>query len=95
MPTPQNPSLASYRHWLVENIPGDLVNFGDIVTWYEQPEPPMYSDPHRYIFLVYEQLTQQKDNLDNNMRTNFNLGRFVKDRGLLGPIAGNFFYLKH
>ncbi|GBM89914.1 Protein D1 [Araneus ventricosus] len=95
MPSPQNPSLACYRHWLIENIPGDLVNFGDLVSWYEPPEPPIDSDPHRYIFLVYEQLTKLKDHLDNNQRTHFNLQKFTKDRGLQGPIAGNFFYLKY
>ncbi|GBM89913.1 OV-16 antigen [Araneus ventricosus] len=93
--TPQNPNLANFRHWLVENIPGNKVNDGDLVSFYTPPAPPDYSDPHRYIFLIYEQPEKLKDNFDGVKRTNFDVKKFVQDRGLKGPIAGNFFYLKH
>ncbi|GBM89909.1 OV-16 antigen [Araneus ventricosus] len=92
--TPQNPNQANYRHWMFENVPGNIIQNGDLVTVYDRPEPPAYSDPHRYIFLIYEQPRKLKDHFDDRKRTNFNLKKFVQDRGLKGPVAGNFFLLK-
>ncbi|XP_055932848.1 protein D1-like [Argiope bruennichi] len=92
--TPQYPDLANYLHWLIENVPGNVVLNGDSVTSYDPPQAPTFSDTHRYIFLVYEQRGKLKDDFEGRKRTNFNLKKFVQDRGLKGPVAGNFFYLK-
>ncbi|GBM89915.1 OV-16 antigen [Araneus ventricosus] len=91
-PTPQNPTSANFVHWLMENIPENLVINGDTVYAYSPPSPPVRSDPHRYIFLIYEQPNREMLNDDfGTERAVFNLGEFVKDRHLKGPIAGNFF----
>ncbi|GIX78459.1 OV-16 antigen, partial [Caerostris extrusa] len=95
VPYPQNRTLQSFRHWLVENIEGNLVNNGDMVTSYFRPTPPADSDSHRYTFLIYEQPDSMKlnDNFDNDKRTNFDVPKFVQERNLIGPVAGNFFFL--
>ncbi|GFY68330.1 CEN-like protein 1 [Trichonephila inaurata madagascariensis] len=96
IPTPQDPYLASYRHWLVEDIPGSSFYEGRTVSSYVSPAPPLTSDAHRYIFLIYEQPNEEelKENLDNNERTHFNINTFVQNRNLIGPIAGNFMYVR-
>ncbi|KAF8782386.1 protein D2-like [Argiope bruennichi] len=94
VPTPQNPVAAFFVHWLLENIPENAVKHGDIVLDYYPPNPPLHSDPHRYIFLAYEQPARLKDQFDHDKRIYFNLRKFVEERKLTGPIAGNFFYLK-
>ncbi|XP_055934686.1 protein D2-like [Argiope bruennichi] len=97
--TPQNPDVADFRHWLVENIPGDDVKSGDMISPYFPTNPAPYSDAHRYTFVVYEQPEGKKlnDNFPNkpNKRTHFDLNKFIEDRNLQGPIAGNFFYLHY
>ncbi|XP_055933080.1 protein D2-like [Argiope bruennichi] len=97
--TPQNPTAAHYRHWLIENIPGDRVESGDVVSPYYPTAPPSYSDAHRYIFLAYEQPNGQRlnDSMPNESekRMNFDPMQFIKDRNLQGPMAGNFFYCHH
>ncbi|GBM41207.1 OV-16 antigen [Araneus ventricosus] len=94
VPTPQNPTLADFRHWLVENIPGDDVKSGDVISSYHPTAPPSYSDAHRYAFAVYEQPDGKKldDPYEPNNRTHFDHKKFIEDRNLHGPIAGNFFY---
>ncbi|GIY97488.1 OV-16 antigen [Caerostris extrusa] len=94
-PYPQNSTLRSYRHWLIENIEGNFVNNGDVVTSYLRPTPPADSDSHRYIFLIYEQHDSMKlnDNFDNDTRGNFDVPKFAQERNLIGPVAGNFFFL--
>ncbi|GFR06400.1 phosphatidylethanolamine-binding protein 1 [Trichonephila clavata] len=97
IPTPQDPYLASYRHWLVENIPGSSFHEGYTISSYVSPNPPLTSNAHRYIFLIYQQPKDEKleNNFDNNKRTHFQINTFVQNRNLIGPIAGNFMYVRH
>ncbi|KAF8782389.1 Protein D1-like protein [Argiope bruennichi] len=89
--TPQNPDVADFRHWLVENIPGDDVKSGDMISPYFPTNPAPYSDAHRYTFVVYEQPEGKKlnDNFPNkpNKRTHFDLNKFIEDRNLQDPDA--------
>ncbi|GFV91235.1 hypothetical protein TNCV_897561 [Trichonephila clavipes] len=39
-PNPQDPSLASYRNWVVEDIPGDKFYKGYTVSSFAPPNPP-------------------------------------------------------
>ncbi|GFU11810.1 OV-16 antigen [Trichonephila clavipes] len=96
IPTPQDPYLASYRHWVVEDIPGSSFYEGYSASSYVSPAPPLTSDAHRYIFLIYEQPNDEEleENLDNDERTHFNIKTFVQNRKLIGPIAGNFMYVR-
>ncbi|XP_055932850.1 protein D2-like [Argiope bruennichi] len=93
-PDPKNPISAHFLHWLMENIPENLVINGDTVLTYSPPASTG-SGPHRHIFLVYEQPNREMLNDDDKntgvKRNFFDLNQFVKDRNLKGPIAGNFF----
>ncbi|XP_078150999.1 protein VERNALIZATION 3-like [Carex rostrata] len=54
-PSPCNPNLREYLHWMVTDIPGSTdVSFGKEVIYYEKPEPR--SGIHRMIFVLYCQL---------------------------------------
>ncbi|GFT63037.1 protein MOTHER of FT and TFL1 homolog 1 [Nephila pilipes] len=96
-PTPEDPRLANYRHWVVEDIPGNNFYDGYTVSSYLAPDPPVTSDAHRYIFLIYEQPTNKKlhETFDDEKRTKFKLNTFVQKRKLIGPVAGNFMYVHH
>ncbi|KAK9673515.1 hypothetical protein RND81_12G172200 [Saponaria officinalis] len=57
-PSPSNPTLREYLHWLVTDIPGTTgVAFGNEVVWYESPRPS--SGIHRFIFVLFRQLGRQ------------------------------------
>ncbi|GFS59342.1 OV-16 antigen [Trichonephila inaurata madagascariensis] len=93
---PENPHLANYRNWVVEDIPGNIYN-GHSASAYKQPNPPLNSDAHRYIFLVYQQPTSKKlqETFDDDLRVNLKVKTFVNKRNLIGPLAGNFMYVRH
>lgn len=44
-----------YIHWLVANIPGDIVEKGDTIVEYLQPFPLKGTGFHRYVFVLYKQ----------------------------------------
>ncbi|GFR00056.1 OV-16 antigen [Trichonephila clavata] len=96
-PTPQNPHLASFRNWVVEDIPGNRFYEGYTVSSFTPPNPPINSEAHRYIFLIYQQPKDEKlkESFDDGKRTHFKINTFVKNRNLIGPIAGNFLYVRH
>lgn len=52
-PSPTNPSMAPFLHWLVTNIPQGELEKGSMVVPYMGPSPP--EGDHRYCFLLYEQ----------------------------------------
>lgn len=97
IPTPENPYLASYRHWVVEDIPGSNFYEGYTVSSYVSPQPPINSEAHRYIFLIYEQPTSKKlqESFDDKQKTKFKINEFVQKYNLSGPIAGYFMYVRH
>ncbi|KAK9673518.1 hypothetical protein RND81_12G172500 [Saponaria officinalis] len=57
-PSPSNPTLREYLHWLVTDIPGTTgVAFGNEVVCYESPRPT--AGIHRFIFVLFRQLGRQ------------------------------------
>lgn len=93
-PTPQNPTLAQYLHWLIVNIPGNEVENGQVLSSYVQPSPPKRSDAHRYIFLVYKQPEFIPEAKYNGGNTHFNVSEYATSHNCQGPLAGFFFYVK-
>ncbi|GFY58460.1 OV-16 antigen, partial [Trichonephila inaurata madagascariensis] len=96
-PSPQDPSLASYRNWVVEDIPGDKFYDGYTVSSFAPPNITFNSEPHRIIFLIYQQPKDEKmqESFDDTEREHFNINNFVQNRSLIGPIAGNFMYVRY
>ncbi|KAH9479679.1 hypothetical protein JR316_0008274 [Psilocybe cubensis] len=99
-PTPQAPTLAQIRHFLGGNFvykaPKEsvlLTNRTPAVSEFRQPTPPAGSDPHRYVFLLFE---QSKTFNDQTLITptspifNFNISSFAAAVGLGQPIGGTF-----
>ncbi|TKR81493.1 hypothetical protein L596_015355 [Steinernema carpocapsae] len=85
------PSVREWRHWLVMNIPGNLVTKGDVVTPYAGPSPPPGSGFHRYIVLAYKQLGKLDiGDLKSAPREQFRVAQFAEDFALGRPVAGNF-----
>lgn len=103
-PTPQNKSLSQFRHFLggdfhldgSSTIRAPLVNSSAALTEYVNPTPPIGSDAHRYVILLFVQPTNF-DTVARNFvapstpRPNFDLATFVEEAGLGAPIAGTFF----
>jgi len=100
-PTPQNPTNAQIRHFLGGNfhlVAGsrdirNLVNSTAALSNFQQPTPPAGSDPHRYVFLLFEQparFNQQKLVNATTSISNFNISQFAADVGLGNPIGGTF-----
>ncbi|KAG8172804.1 hypothetical protein JTE90_022422 [Oedothorax gibbosus] len=90
--TPQNPIYAPFLHWAIQNIPGNQVSRGEVVSNYHPPSPPPYSDPHRYIILIYKQpgfITERS--LKQAAKNNFNVKSFVQSQNLKEPVAGKYF----
>jgi len=100
-PTPQTPTSAQIRHFLGGNfhsVPalGDeerLVNTTAALSDFRQPTPPAGSDPHRYVFLLFEQPRGfNKQTLVNSSTSisNFDISQFAAEVGLGDPIGGSF-----
>ncbi|RDX63976.1 Protein FLOWERING LOCUS T, partial [Mucuna pruriens] len=57
-PSPSNPHMREYLHWLVINIPATTgAIFGQEVVSYESPRPT--SGIHRFVFVLFRQLGRQ------------------------------------
>ncbi|CAG2107976.1 unnamed protein product, partial [Medioppia subpectinata] len=54
-PSRADPIYRNVRHWLVMNIPGKQISYGNIIAGFVGPAPPVGTGVHRYVFLVYEQ----------------------------------------
>ncbi|KAF7355501.1 Splicing factor 3B subunit 6-like protein [Mycena sanguinolenta] len=101
-PTPQNTSLAQFRHFLGAGFQwnastGVLSNTTVALTEFFPPGPPPGSDPHRYTVLVYvqsEDFASKASSVVNasTPRTNFNMSAFSEELGLGAPVAGTFFF---
>ena len=53
---------AEYLHWMVANISGqggvaDLATSGDTICPYLQPFPPYGTGFHRFVFVLYKQVS--------------------------------------
>jgi phosphatidylethanolamine-binding protein (PEBP) family uncharacterized protein len=81
-PSPNNPALSEWRHWLVINIPGNgIINdrVGDQITPYQSPDP--VTGKHRYMFKLYEQSDIFSIKIDEK-RNNWDSTHFAKQLGL-------------
>ncbi|KAJ7129450.1 phosphatidylethanolamine-binding protein [Mycena epipterygia] len=104
-PTPQNTSLAQFRHllgggyrWAANGSnSGILTNSSAALTEFVAPGPPPGSDPHRYMVLLFVQSADfgsKAPSILNSStpRTNFNITAFSDALGLGDPFAGTFFF---
>ncbi|KAK7676370.1 hypothetical protein QCA50_020674 [Cerrena zonata] len=100
-PTPQTPTAAQIRHFLGGDFHPDgsrtrtekLSNTTAAISNFLQPTPPAGSDPHRYVFLLFNQpqgFDQQTAVTATTSIANFNISQFASEVGLGNPIGGTF-----
>nr|QLM02154.1 flowering locus T 2C_1 [Hypoxis decumbens]QLM02155.1 flowering locus T 2C_2 [Hypoxis decumbens] len=88
-PSPSEPSLREYLHWLVTDIPGTTeATYGNEVMSYENPRPT--AGIHRYVFALFQQLSRQTVYAPG-WRQNFNTRDFAELYNLGTPVAAVFF----
>ncbi|MCJ1313777.1 hypothetical protein MMC25_007457 [Agyrium rufum] len=102
--TPQNPTVAQFLHYLGPNIVfptnSTAVATAAPIAPYVQPSPPVYSDPHRYIALLFAQpanFTVPADFAGYSAanRTLFNIAAFAAEAGLGAPLEANYFLVSN
>ncbi|KAL0309533.1 UNVERIFIED_CONTAM: protein RICE FLOWERING LOCUS T 1 [Sesamum radiatum] len=88
-PSPSNPHLREYLHWLVIDIPGSTgTSFGTEVVCYESPRPTM--GIHRLVFLLFRQLGRQTVYAPG-WRQNFITRDFAEVYNLGSPVAAVYY----
>ncbi|RCV21230.1 hypothetical protein SETIT_4G122200v2 [Setaria italica] len=88
-PSPNDPNLREYLHWLVTDIPGTTgATFGQEVMCYENPRPTM--GMHRFVFVLFQQLGRQVVYAPG-WRHNFNTRDFAELYNLGPPVAAVYF----
>ncbi|KAA8533391.1 hypothetical protein F0562_031175 [Nyssa sinensis] len=88
-PSPSDPSLREYLHWLVTDIPATTgAGFGHEVVCYESPRPSV--GIHRFVFVLFRQLGRQTVYAPG-WRQNFNIRDFSELYNLGLPVAAVFF----
>ncbi|KAL3833626.1 hypothetical protein ACJIZ3_008362 [Penstemon smallii] len=88
-PTPTNPNLREYLHWMVTNIPGCTdAGFGQEVVCYENPQPSM--GIHRIVFVLFRQMERQTIEAPGS-RQNFNTRSFSDLYNLGLPVAAVYY----
>ncbi|KAG8390711.1 hypothetical protein BUALT_Bualt01G0111900 [Buddleja alternifolia] len=88
-PSPSDPSLREYLHWLVTDIPATTgVPFGQEIVCYESPRPWM--GIHRFVFVLFRQLGRQTVYAPG-WRQNFNTRDFAELYNLGSPVAAVYF----
>ncbi|ORY80030.1 phosphatidylethanolamine-binding protein-like protein, partial [Protomyces lactucae-debilis] len=94
-PTPQNPTSAQIRHWLVTDVQASTaptnISSGNVLSGYRAPSPPAGSAPHRYAFFLLQQPAGANITLGNQSAIqNFNLAAFIT-LNRLTVVSGNYF----
>ncbi|KAI7751077.1 hypothetical protein M8C21_011452 [Ambrosia artemisiifolia] len=88
-PSPSDPNLREYLHWLVTDIPATTgARFGQEVVCYESPRPTM--GIHRMVFVLFRQLGRQTVYAPG-WRQNFNTRDFAELYNLGSPVAAAYF----
>ncbi|KAL0452246.1 UNVERIFIED_CONTAM: protein HEADING DATE 3A [Sesamum latifolium] len=88
-PSPSDPSLREYLHWLVTDIPATTgASFGQEIVCYENPRPSM--GIHRFVFVLFRQLGRQTVYAPG-WRQNFNTRDFAELYNLGSPIAAVYY----
>ncbi|XP_054821713.1 protein HEADING DATE 3A-like [Prosopis cineraria] len=88
-PSPSDPNLREYLHWLVTDIPASTgVTFGQEIVCYESPRPTV--GIHRYVFVLFQQPGRQTVYAPG-WRQNFNTRDFAELYNLGLPVAAVYF----
>nr|AGK89939.1 flowering locus T [Actinidia chinensis]AJA40932.1 flowering locus T [Actinidia chinensis] len=88
-PSPSDPSLREYLHWLVTDIPATTgASFGQEVVYYESPRPSV--GIHRFVLVLFRQLGRQTVYAPG-WRQNFNTRDFAELYNLGVPVAAIYF----
>ncbi|XP_074321181.1 protein VERNALIZATION 3-like isoform X1 [Silene latifolia] len=88
-PSPSDPNLREYLHWLVTDIPGTTgATFGQEVVCYESPRPSI--GIHRFILVLFRQLGRQTVYAPG-WRQNFNTRDFAELYNLGLPVAAVYY----
>ncbi|KAL9234853.1 hypothetical protein vseg_009674 [Gypsophila vaccaria] len=88
-PSPSNPTIKEYLHWLVIDIPGTTgATFGNEVVSYESPRPT--AGIHRFIFVLFRQLGRQTVYAPG-WRQNFNTRDFAELYNLGLPVSAVYY----
>ncbi|KAI3867857.1 hypothetical protein MKX03_031316 [Papaver bracteatum] len=88
-PSPSDPILREYLHWLVTDIPGTTgATYGNEIVTYEAPR--LTVGIHRYVFVLLRQLGRQTVNAPA-WRQNFNTRDFAEIHNLGLPFAAVYF----
>lgn len=88
-PSPSDPTMREYLHWIVTNIPGGTdANKGEEVVEYMGPRPPV--GIHRYVLVLFEQKTRVHAEGPGE-RANFNTRAFAAAHELGLPTAVVYF----
>ncbi|KEH25617.1 putative phosphatidylethanolamine-binding protein [Medicago truncatula] len=91
-PSPSNPNLREYLHWLVTDIPATTgPTFGHEVVPYESPRPSM--GIHRIVFVIFRQLGRETVYAPG-WRQNFNTREFAELYNLGLPVAAAYFNIQ-
>ncbi|CAM6098202.1 unnamed protein product [Calypogeia fissa] len=88
-PSPSEPSLREWLHWLVTDIRGGSdARQGREVVPYAGPKPPI--GIHRYIFVLFKQ-QHPLPLAPPTTRHNFNVKTFAQEFGLGLPVAAVYY----
>ncbi|ESW33767.1 hypothetical protein PHAVU_001G097200 [Phaseolus vulgaris] len=86
-PSPSNPVLREYMHWMVTDIPATTnASFGKEVVVYESPQPS--AGIHRLVFVLFQQLGRDTV-ITPDLRHNFNSRDFAENNNLT-PVAAAY-----
>ncbi|KAL6626590.1 hypothetical protein ACP70R_030316 [Stipagrostis hirtigluma subsp. patula] len=88
-PSPSDPTMREYLHWIVTNIPGGMdAAKGEEVVAYMGPRPPV--GIHRYVLVLFEQKARVRAEAPDE-RANFNTRAFAARHDLGLPTAVVYF----
>ncbi|XLR66260.1 hypothetical protein HN51_008785 [Arachis hypogaea] len=91
-PSPSDPSLREYLHWLITDIPATTGPcFGNEVVAYESPRPTL--GIHRIVFVLFRQLGREKIYAPG-WRQNFNTKEFAELYNLGSPVAALYYNIQ-
>ncbi|KQK18442.1 hypothetical protein BRADI_1g42510v3 [Brachypodium distachyon] len=93
-PSPSEPSMREWLHWLVVNIPGGAdPSQGKEVVPYMSPRPAL--GIHRYVLVVFQQRAPAPAVAPGEeapgVRAGFRTREFAKEHGLGLPVAAMYF----
>ncbi|XP_058183177.1 protein HEADING DATE 3A-like [Rhododendron vialii] len=88
-PSPSDPNLREYLHWLVADIPATTgASYGQELVCYESPRPSV--GIHRFVFVLFRQLGRETV-FAPGWRQNFNTREFAELYNLGDPVAATYF----